>query len=459
MGPDDDSGSASVVEQEKDPSQFYPGLIAALRRLCHAHLTFSECVEVMGLICVEIDHMRKDNYSLKEVVCNGSRPKGRVHERDQAQHEAIEADAVSAALSCGGRGLERVSTQNVGSLDITSEVNSKTDCDISVDVENRLGGDEEVNNEGLSLNNSYVADGFLHTAHENREGISLSSVPSDSTRNYQSVPHTLEDMMEQGKDASNNSYQVLSRTEAKSDNRTSVMTDHLSNTDKNRDFTQEDMGNFAVRPSVVQVTGSTEVRSSANTVLSRTSPWSDTNVCSEESVSGDNVALHEIPVSHSAIQNSPYASEENVTSREVRSSGSDQVYRVDLTVYDQESPQDSLSMMTETSSSETALMNGVKSDPEINAVPKGAATRESRVNFANTSGCAARPTVIKKEPGGLDLPVDTSNAGAMTSFHDSSVLDEADVPLDMSVVKDEDPLRGSNSHMTLSHQPGETSSR
>lgn len=89
---------SAPASQEKNPEKFYPALVVAMRQLCHTHLHFEECVELMGLICVEIDHIHKDNFSLKEVVRSATRPKVRSHERDQTQLETSEAEAVAAVL-------------------------------------------------------------------------------------------------------------------------------------------------------------------------------------------------------------------------------------------------------------------------------------------------------------------------------------------------------------------------
>lgn len=83
----------------KDASKFYPELLTTLRRLCHTYLHFEECVELVGLVCVETDHKTKDTYSIKELVKRGLLPKQRTHERQQAELEASEAKFVAAVLS------------------------------------------------------------------------------------------------------------------------------------------------------------------------------------------------------------------------------------------------------------------------------------------------------------------------------------------------------------------------
>ncbi|XP_076435927.1 uncharacterized protein LOC143275589 isoform X2 [Babylonia areolata] len=83
----------------RDASEFYPELKKMLRQLCYKHLYFDDCVEIVGIICVEIDHKSKDNHSIKEVVRRGLTPRERTHERRQSDLEASEAELVTLAMS------------------------------------------------------------------------------------------------------------------------------------------------------------------------------------------------------------------------------------------------------------------------------------------------------------------------------------------------------------------------
>ena len=105
-----DGGESSIMDPQystaelavKDSSQFYPALVRSLRKLCLTYLQFEECVEVMGLICVEIDHKSKHNHSVKEVIRRALLPKQRTHERHQSEQEASEAELVASVLSTMG---------------------------------------------------------------------------------------------------------------------------------------------------------------------------------------------------------------------------------------------------------------------------------------------------------------------------------------------------------------------
>lgn len=130
---------------KKDASKFYPELLITLRRLCHTHLHFEECVELVGLVCVETDHKTKDTYSIKELVKRGLLPKQRTHERQQAELEASEAEFVAAVLSrCESEGnksgLTESQHQPVG-MDVHSEVSA--DCG---DTSMRQGSSPQISN-------------------------------------------------------------------------------------------------------------------------------------------------------------------------------------------------------------------------------------------------------------------------------------------------------------------------
>ena len=114
----------------KDESKFYPELLTTLRRLCHAHLHFEECVELVGLVCVETDRKTKDTYSIKELVKRGLLPRQRTHERHQAELEASEAESVAAVLSrfegTGNNSGLSDSLHQPGDMDTHSEASA--DC-------------------------------------------------------------------------------------------------------------------------------------------------------------------------------------------------------------------------------------------------------------------------------------------------------------------------------------------
>ncbi|KAL8623220.1 hypothetical protein ACOMHN_041912 [Nucella lapillus] len=93
---DQDDGDSAT---KKNPAEFVPALKKMLRHLCYTYLHFDDCVELVGLICVEIDHKSKDNHSIREVVRRGLVPKERTHERPQCELEANEAELVMRTMS------------------------------------------------------------------------------------------------------------------------------------------------------------------------------------------------------------------------------------------------------------------------------------------------------------------------------------------------------------------------
>lgn len=51
--------------------EFLPTLIASIRQLCYAHFDFNECIEIVGILCLEFDKARKENFSINECVQSG----------------------------------------------------------------------------------------------------------------------------------------------------------------------------------------------------------------------------------------------------------------------------------------------------------------------------------------------------------------------------------------------------
>ncbi|ESO86493.1 hypothetical protein LOTGIDRAFT_235314 [Lottia gigantea] len=58
----------SNMERQKNPSQFFPALVRSIHKLCHRYYSFGDCVQVVGLICLEVDNGKKENFSIKEMV-------------------------------------------------------------------------------------------------------------------------------------------------------------------------------------------------------------------------------------------------------------------------------------------------------------------------------------------------------------------------------------------------------
>ncbi|CAG5130868.1 unnamed protein product [Candidula unifasciata] len=51
-----------------DRKDFLPTLIATVRQLCYTHFDFNECIEIVGLLCLEFDKAHKENFSINECV-------------------------------------------------------------------------------------------------------------------------------------------------------------------------------------------------------------------------------------------------------------------------------------------------------------------------------------------------------------------------------------------------------
>ena len=47
---------------------FFPALLKSIRQLCSKHYSFEECIEVVGLLCLEIDKKRKESINVNELV-------------------------------------------------------------------------------------------------------------------------------------------------------------------------------------------------------------------------------------------------------------------------------------------------------------------------------------------------------------------------------------------------------
>lgn len=62
------------VKSKRDQKEFLPSLIASVRQLCHAYFDFEESIEIVGLLCLEFDKKRKENFSLNELIKSGLKP-------------------------------------------------------------------------------------------------------------------------------------------------------------------------------------------------------------------------------------------------------------------------------------------------------------------------------------------------------------------------------------------------
>ena len=60
------STDASVSKWSE--KNFLPALISSIRQLLQRHFDFDECIEVVGLLCIEFDRKRKENFKVNELV-------------------------------------------------------------------------------------------------------------------------------------------------------------------------------------------------------------------------------------------------------------------------------------------------------------------------------------------------------------------------------------------------------
>uniref|UniRef100_A0A2C9LKL6 Uncharacterized protein n=1 Tax=Biomphalaria glabrata TaxID=6526 RepID=A0A2C9LKL6_BIOGL len=62
------------ISLKNDKKEFLPSLIASVRQLCHKYFDFEDSIEIVGLICLEFDKCRKENFSLNELIKSGLKP-------------------------------------------------------------------------------------------------------------------------------------------------------------------------------------------------------------------------------------------------------------------------------------------------------------------------------------------------------------------------------------------------
>ncbi|XP_046576110.1 LOW QUALITY PROTEIN: uncharacterized protein LOC124284094 [Haliotis rubra] len=82
-------GTSLGDDDDGTPHNFFPQIIKSIRRICMQYLSFQHTVEVVGLVCLEIDKGTKENFSIKEVV---NRPIGLRVEALASQQKSSEND-------------------------------------------------------------------------------------------------------------------------------------------------------------------------------------------------------------------------------------------------------------------------------------------------------------------------------------------------------------------------------
>ncbi|XP_005092205.1 uncharacterized protein LOC101861939 [Aplysia californica] len=68
------ASSHTDIRMKFPEKSFLPALIASIRQLCHTHFSFDECIEIVGLLCLEVDKKKKENFSVNELVKTGIKP-------------------------------------------------------------------------------------------------------------------------------------------------------------------------------------------------------------------------------------------------------------------------------------------------------------------------------------------------------------------------------------------------
>ena len=56
------------TDSDVSSKEFFPALVKSVRRLCQKHFSFKHSVEVVGLLCLNVDNEEKENYSIKELI-------------------------------------------------------------------------------------------------------------------------------------------------------------------------------------------------------------------------------------------------------------------------------------------------------------------------------------------------------------------------------------------------------
>ncbi|XP_050396900.1 uncharacterized protein LOC126815353 [Patella vulgata] len=143
--------------ETKNPSLFFPALVRCIHKLCHRHYSFGDCVQVMGLICLEVDNGKKENFSIKEMVHkpfmlqlakNNNNSTKTVHNFDNIQSNDIAINNnIEFMKNCDEiLNKDDLSDDCGGEMEEDSDPNAEKDSESDLSDTEQLSSNSDINN-------------------------------------------------------------------------------------------------------------------------------------------------------------------------------------------------------------------------------------------------------------------------------------------------------------------------
>ncbi|XP_041369792.1 uncharacterized protein LOC121383761 [Gigantopelta aegis] len=139
-------GMMESTDSDASSKDFFPALVKSVRRLCQKHFSFKHSVEVVGLLCLNVDNEEKENYSIKELI---QRPIG-------LRVEAL-SSKVNGSSNKDARQPLGMADSNVGESETSLEATGDSHFESEGSSQQRMNADI---NDGHSESLEYFSDEY-----------------------------------------------------------------------------------------------------------------------------------------------------------------------------------------------------------------------------------------------------------------------------------------------------------
>ncbi|CAL1543893.1 unnamed protein product, partial [Lymnaea stagnalis] len=169
---------------KNDQKEFLPSLIASVRQLCHAHFDFEDTIEIVGLLCLEFDKLKKEKFSLNELIKSGLKPalpsyiSKSLHENSSLSNPGNKCILPGSNIQCHEIVNENIKSfqipetiescsKNTSNFDAESEGSNMNQCDDVIKKVNRISNPDTF----MTLS---ILDDPVHKTSDLKNGIPFS---------------------------------------------------------------------------------------------------------------------------------------------------------------------------------------------------------------------------------------------------------------------------------------------